>query len=66
MTFEEEDDPICSTCSGSGEGQHEGSRCWACKGRGVVFLNEPDDDDNADAAYELQRERELEAEYGGG
>lgn len=25
---------ICPACNGSGEGQHEGSRCSICKGRG--------------------------------
>ena len=32
------DDPdsgYCTTCSGSGEGQYDGTRCWACKGSGV-------------------------------
>jgi hypothetical protein len=24
----------CPTCSGSGEGQYDGTRCWACKGKG--------------------------------
>jgi DnaJ-class molecular chaperone len=28
--------PICSNCNGSGEGMHEGSRCYVCKGRGTV------------------------------
>jgi len=29
------DEPgICPACSGSGEGQNEGSRCHYCKGRG--------------------------------
>lgn len=27
---------ICPTCSGSGEGRSEGSRCHACHGKGVV------------------------------
>jgi DnaJ-class molecular chaperone len=25
---------ICPSCSGSGEGQYEGTRCRTCKGRG--------------------------------
>ena len=27
----------CPTCQGSGEGQFEGTRCWACNRRGEVF-----------------------------
>lgn len=27
-------DVICGNCSGSGEGMYEGSRCYACRGRG--------------------------------
>jgi hypothetical protein len=25
---------ICPACSGSGEGQHEGTTCYSCKGAG--------------------------------
>jgi DnaJ-class molecular chaperone len=28
-------DSICPNCSGSGEGQYEGTRCSSCKGSGV-------------------------------
>lgn len=31
----EEDEPICQTCNGSGEGQFEGTLCPSCKGKGV-------------------------------
>ena len=41
--FEEEpeNDPdyepgICTACSGSGEGQYDGSRCNTCKGKGEI------------------------------
>ena len=27
---------ICSNCSGSGEGRHEGTSCYVCKGTGEV------------------------------
>lgn len=26
---------ICGKCSGSGEGQYDGTTCWHCKGKGV-------------------------------
>lgn len=26
---------ICVQCSGSGEGQYDGTKCWHCKGKGV-------------------------------
>ena len=29
-----EKDGYCPYCSGSGEGQYEGTRCAACKGKG--------------------------------
>lgn len=28
--------PLCSRCSGSGEGSHDGTTCWDCKGSGVT------------------------------
>ena len=30
------EDEICSNCSGSGEGMHDGSRCYVCGGSGEV------------------------------
>lgn len=37
MLHEERCEPgICPHCSGSGEGQHEGSRCNYCKGKGEI------------------------------
>ena len=27
--------PICPACNGSGEGQHDGTRCYSCKGKGT-------------------------------
>jgi hypothetical protein len=32
---EESDDGICPNCDGSGEGMYEGTRCSACRGKGV-------------------------------
>ncbi len=33
---DEDDEPgICSNCSGSGEGMHDGTTCYICKGKGV-------------------------------
>lgn len=31
-----EDDSICPSCDGSGEGMHEGTRCFACRGKGQL------------------------------
>ena len=31
---------ICNACSGSGEGQHEGTSCRVCKGLGEVWVTE--------------------------
>lgn len=35
LVSDEEDEPYCSTCNGSGEGPADGTRCWNCKGSGV-------------------------------
>lgn len=29
---------ICPTCSGSGEGLYDGSRCFECKGKGEITI----------------------------
>ena len=35
--IENDDEPgICPTCNGSGEGQHDGSWCYACHGDGEI------------------------------
>ena len=31
---------ICSHCSGSGEGQHDGATCWVCNGNGWIGQGE--------------------------
>lgn len=28
---------ICPACNGSGEGQHEGTTCYQCKGEGECY-----------------------------
>ena len=44
----------CAVCNGSGEGQHEGSKCYACNGKGTdwypVKKTEPDDEDDFEGA----------------
>ena len=37
---EEPHEVICNACSGSGEGQHEGTTCRACKGLGELWVTE--------------------------
>jgi hypothetical protein len=34
------EDPICAQCNGSGEGQHDGTRCMSCKGKGTISRSE--------------------------
>lgn len=31
----EEDDQLCGKCRGSGEGQHDGTKCTHCGGGGI-------------------------------
>jgi len=42
-TTDESEIVYCSDCSGSGEGQYDGSTCSRCKGRGEVYTGESDD-----------------------
>lgn len=56
--WEEDDEPgICPQCDGSGEGQHDGTRCTKCNGGGLV-LQLPDEADRADHAWETRHEFE--------
>ena len=41
----EDDNQICGTCSGSGEGMYDGSVCMNCKGSGTEPPQRSDDDD---------------------
>lgn len=40
---EAEDEPICPSCNGSGEGMHDGTRCSRCHGRGTLPEGEGDE-----------------------
>ena len=37
---QDDEDSTCSACNGCGEGQHEGTTCWKCKGRGETDMTE--------------------------
>jgi len=49
---------ICPACNGSGEGMHEGTRCYACGGTGV----EEAEEDVEDLEYELSRQEYLDGQ----
>jgi DnaJ-class molecular chaperone len=40
---EDDEDEICSWCSGSGEGMYDGSTCQKCRGSGVEPKEKKDD-----------------------
>jgi DnaJ-class molecular chaperone len=40
--FDEDEDQICSGCSGCGEGQYEGTSCYKCHGSGVEPVEKDD------------------------
>lgn len=40
----DEEKDLCPVCAGSGEGVADGTRCYACKGWGVVRDQEDDHD----------------------
>lgn len=48
----EMEEGYCRSCSGSGEGMHDGSTCYACKGSGSQWypVEEPDDEDDFEGA----------------
>jgi len=50
---DEMEEGCCAVCNGSGEGQHEGTRCYSCKGSGTDWYpvkksSSPDEDDDED------------------
>lgn len=56
----DDDEPgYCPQCSGSGEGQFDGSRCHACGGSGVERNDEGREDWEADRADERNDARLL-------
>jgi hypothetical protein len=52
--------PICTNCSGSGEGMYDGTRCSACSGLGVQKPHAEETDE--DYAYEEARQARLDGE----
>ena len=46
---DDEDQPICGKCNGSGEGMHDGSRCGRCGGSGVESSMTAEDIEDAKA-----------------
>lgn len=40
----DDEDEICSRCSGSGEGMWDGSTCTSCHGSGVEPVDKEDND----------------------
>jgi hypothetical protein len=59
---QEEIEYICSGCSGSGEGPHEGTTCRTCHGSGVEmgYADEPDHDHDQEELDESQQESPME------
>ena len=43
---EEDQDNDCRSCAGTGEGQYDGTRCFACKGRGILKPNNGENDES--------------------
>ena len=41
---DQDDDHYCPTCSGTGEGQYDGTRCRSCNGSGVLQFPKDEDD----------------------
>ncbi len=41
---DDDEDDICSGCSGSGEGMHDGASCYKCHGSGVEPRERENDD----------------------
>ncbi len=45
------DPPDCQWCAGTGEGQHEGTSCYDCKGTGQEIVIDRDDYDGPDKYF---------------
>ena len=43
---------LCSNCNGSGEGMHDGTTCYVCRGSGEVSMNDDHDDESYDESWE--------------
>lgn len=41
--LDDDEYPICSGCSGSGEGMYDGSSCYKCHGSGVEPVEKDDE-----------------------
>ena len=55
---------LCSHCSGSGEGQFEGSTCYFCKGKGEVIVEKEEDiNDDPQIDYDNPIENYLPKEW---
>lgn len=49
MRPDDYEESYCGACAGSGEGSHDGSRCWKCKGTGTEYvLIEPATEEDED------------------
>ena len=46
--MDDDEDEICSWCSGSGEGMYDGSNCRKCHGSGVEPVDKEDDNYETD------------------
>ena len=42
--MEDDEDEICSWCSGSGEGMYDGATCQKCHGSGIEPIEKDEDD----------------------
>ncbi len=55
-------DEICGSCSGSGEGMHDGTTCYACNGRGILSgeSRAEREADRADYLYDRWKDEQAE------
>ena len=53
------DDNLCQSCNGTGEGQVDGSTCYTCKGSGVARDYKEEEEAKAEAADYWNDERLL-------
>lgn len=41
---DEDETQYCQVCAGTGEGQHDGTRCFSCRGSGIVNVTEENEE----------------------
>ena len=64
--YNEDDEPLCPHCNGSGEGMYDGSTCRSCGGSGVEERDRDYDDYDGPDDYDDRDDYDVRAKEWGG